>query len=347
MSKPKIFVAQPIPEVALDILREVADVSVYPYMDRQISVDELAAAARRSDWLYVLHETNVTAEVLAANPNLKGIGAMAKFDPCIDLEAARHYGIPIVVEDPADNAFGGVSLTTADLTVGMLLGLAYRLVEADRYTRCGKFRQEQTNALLGLGCLGKTVGLIGLGKVAEYMVPRLTPFGLDLTYTKRTRLDPERERDLGIGWCASLDDLLRTSDFVCVACDYNPSTHELIGPRELGLMKPSAFLINTARGRIVSEQALVAALQDKRIAGAALDVYWNEPPHVQDPHVPEALLALDNVILAPHNGGATVDVREHRTSSVARFMVQMITTGRAPHILNPEVLDQQRRSRSV
>jgi glyoxylate reductase len=340
MTKPKVFIAQPIPDVALDILRDAADVTVYPYMDRQISVAELAAGARNSDWLFVMHETNVTAEVLAANPQLQGIGALAKFDPCIDLDAARRYRIPIIVEDPADNAFGGVSLTTADLTVGMLLGLAYRIVESDRYTRCGKFRQEQTMALMGLGCLGKTVGLIGMGKVAEYMVPRLKAFGLRVIYTKRTRLDPALEMGLGIDWCAHLDDLLATSDFVCVACDYNASTHKLIGRRELDLMRPSAFLINTARGRIVDERELVLALQEKRIAGAALDVYWNEPPHTLDPSVPDALCALENVILAPHNGGATVDVRRHRTSEVARFMVQMMKTGRAPHILNPEVLAQ-------
>jgi lactate dehydrogenase-like 2-hydroxyacid dehydrogenase len=333
MTKPRVFVAQPIPEPALDILREAAEVEVYPYLDRQISVAELAAGARRAEWLYVLHETNVTAEVLEANPRLKGIAAMAKFDPCIDFAVAHRLNIPIIVEDPTDSAFGGVSITTADLTVGMLLGLAYRIGEADRYTRCGKFRQEQTMALMGLGCLGKSVGLIGMGKVAEAMVPRLKPLGLEVIYTKRTRLPDVRERELGIAWCDSLDALLGRVDYVVVACDYNGSTHKLIGRRELDLMKPSAFLINTARGRIVDEPELIAALQDRRIAGAGLDVYWDEPPHVQDPAVPEALCRLENVMLAPHNGGATVDVRVHRTSEVARFLVQMIRTGRAPHVL--------------
>ena len=338
MIRPRVFVVQPIPEVALAILREAAEVTVYSYMDRQISEAELVAAAQRSDWLFVMHETNVTPAVFEANPALHGIGALAKFDPCIDLDAAKRHRVPIVVEDPADNAFGGVSVTTADLTMGMLLGLAYRMVEADRYTRCGRFRQEQTMALMGVGCLGKTVGLIGLGKVAEYMVPRLRAFDMQVTYTKRTRLDPTREAALGISWLPSLDDLLSASDFVCVACDYNPSTHKLIGRRELDLMKPGAFLINTARGRIVDEHELILALQDRRIAGAGLDVYWDEPPHTTDPHVPDALCRLDNVILAPHNGGATVDVRGHRTASLARFMVQMIRTGKAPHILNKEIL---------
>jgi hypothetical protein len=118
MTRPRVFVVQPIPEVALAILREAAEVTVYPYMDRQISEAELAAAAQRSDWLFVMHETNVTAAVFEANPALKGIGALAKFDPCIDLDAARRHRVPIVVEDPADNAFGGGSIRISGAAIG-------------------------------------------------------------------------------------------------------------------------------------------------------------------------------------------------------------------------------------
>jgi lactate dehydrogenase-like 2-hydroxyacid dehydrogenase len=334
--KPKVFVTQPIPEVALDVLRQAADVTVYPYMDRQISVDELVANAKRSDWLFVLHETNVTAEVIYANPNLKGIGAMASSNPHIDMEAANARKLPVILEDPK-LTYPGVAPTTADLTMAMLLGLAYRLVESDRYTRCGKFRQEQTMALMGIGCPGKTVGLVGMGKLAEHMVPRIRAFGMHPLYTKRTRLSAEREQNLGIEWTPELDDLIRRSDFVCLACDYNPSTHKLIGKRELDLMKPTAYLINTARGRIVDEPELIRALQEKRIAGAALDVYWNEPPVTQDPEVPEELCKLDNVILAPHNGGATWDVRGRKAASVAHGMVQMMRGERPAALLNPEI----------
>jgi lactate dehydrogenase-like 2-hydroxyacid dehydrogenase len=338
--KPKVFVVQPIPEPALDILRQEAEVTVYPYLDRQIGVDELAAAARRSDWLYVLHETNVSAEVLEANPRLTGIGAMARFDPHIDMDAANRLGIPVVVEGPSEG-HAGVHLTTADLTMAMLLGLAYRLVEADQYTRCGKFKQEQTMALMGLGCPSKTVGLIGMGKVARHMVPRIRAFGMNAVYTKRSRLDGAEERAMGLEWIADLDNLLKRSDYVCVLCDYNEGTHKLIGRRELDLIGPDSYLINTGRGRIVDEPEMILALQEKRIAGAALDVFWNEPPHTLDPEVPPALFKLDNVILAPHNGGATLDVRIARTSSVARAMVSAMR-GRWPKtILNPEVLKRR------
>jgi phosphoglycerate dehydrogenase-like enzyme len=337
--RPKVFVVQPIPEAALDVLREAADVSIYPYMDRQISVDELAAAARRADWLLVMHETSVTAEVINANPNLKGIGSFASSTPHIDMEAAHARRIPIVIGDPKLSPT--VSRATADLTMAMLLGLAYRLVDSDRYTRCGKFRQEQTVALMGIGCPEKTVGLIGLGKVAEIMAPRIKAFEMRTLYTKRTRLPIAREKELDVEWVPQLDDLIRRSDFVCIACDYNPSTHKLLGKHELDLMKPEAYLINTARGRIVDEPELIRALREKQIAGAALDVFWNEP-YIDDhspaiePWVPEELCKLDNVILAPHNGGATWDVRGGKGVMVARGMVEMMRGGRAS-LLNPEI----------
>jgi lactate dehydrogenase-like 2-hydroxyacid dehydrogenase len=336
---PKVFVVQPIPEAALNVLREAADVTVYPYMDRQISVEELAAAAKRADWLLVMHETSVTAEVINANPNLKGIGSFASSTPHIDMKVANGRKIPIVIADPKLSPT--VSRATADLTIAMLLGLAYRLVDSDRYTRCGKFRQEQTLALMGIGCPGKTVGLIGLGKVAEIMAPRIKAFEMHTLYTKRTRLPAAQEKELDVEWVPQLDDLIRRSDFVCIACDYNPSTHKLFGKRELDLMKPEAYLINTGRGRIVDEPELIRALQEKRIAGAALDVYWNEP-YIDDhepstkPWVPEELCKLDNVILAPHNGGATWDVRGGKGVMVARAMVEMMRGGR-PSLLNPEI----------
>jgi len=251
--RPKVFVVQPIPEVALDLLRQEAEVAVYPYMDRQITVDELAAAAKRVDWLFVMHETNVNADVISANPNLKGLGCIASNSLHIDVAAVNARRIPIVLGDPKIT----VSRSTADLTMAMLLALAYRLVDSDRYTRGGNFRQEQTMALMGPGCPGKTVGLLGLGKVGEFMVPRLSAFDMQVIYNKRHRLAGEREQAMDVAWVSGLDDLLRRSDFLCVLCDYNSSTHKLIGKRELDLMKREAYLINTARGRIIDEPALI------------------------------------------------------------------------------------------
>lgn len=339
--KPRVFVVQPIPDVALATLREVADVTVYPYMDRQITVDELVANAKRCDWLFVLHETNVTAEVIYANPNLKGIGCMAGGHLYIDMDAANACKIPVIVEDPSDTR-GGVSVTTCDLTMAMLLALAYRLVDSHRYTRGGNFRQEQTMALMGLGCPGKTVGLLGLGKVALHMLPRLRAFDMQVIYTKRNRLPLEKEKALGVEWVPELDELMKRSDFLCVLCNYGPHTHKLIGKRELSLMKKDSYLINTGRGRIIDEPALIEALQEKWIAGAAFDVYWNEPywgdpPDTGAPWVPDALRKLDNVILAPHNGGATWDCRGAKALSVARGMVKMMQGERPAALHNPQI----------
>jgi glyoxylate reductase len=340
-------VAQPIPDVALDILREAAEVNVYPHLDRQIGTDELVINAQRSDWLFVLGDTIVPTEVITANPKLKGIGALTKTGANIDLAAATARKLPVVAEDPADRwgpgvgiaVRGGVSLATADLTVGMIIALAYRIVDGDRYTRAGHFKQEQTLALMGVGCPEKTVGMVGMGLVGTYVAPRLRALEMKVVYTKRNRLEAKREASLGITWCNGLDEVIRQSDFLVLACDYNPSTHKLIGEREFGLMKRTAFFVNTARGRLVDEPAMIKALRDGVIAGAALDVYWSEPPETHDPHVPDELRRLENVILAPHNGGATWAVRGRRMASVARNVVKVMNGQRPSGLLNPQIYD--------
>jgi lactate dehydrogenase-like 2-hydroxyacid dehydrogenase len=341
----RVFVAQPITEAALDIIRQEADVTVYPYLDRQITEDELTANVKRNDWLFIASDNIVPAAVINANPAFKGIAASSSRGLFVDIAAATARKLPVFTADPAEYTGdgvdyatrGAVSLATADLTIGMLVSLAYRIVEADRYTRAGHFKQEQTLALMGIGCPGKTAGLIGLGKVAHYMVPRLRAFAMNVLYTKRNRLSAEEERAQGLEWTSSLDDLLARSDFVCVECDCNASTHKLIGARELGLMKRTAYLINTGRGRIIDEPELIRALQNGTIAGAGLDVFYDEPPHTYDPHVPDALRKLDNVILAPHNGGATGYSRGAKQAGVARAIVAMIKGKRAPGLLNPEI----------
>src|SRR5256885_1618958 len=153
MDRPKVFVVQPIPEVALDVMREVADVTVYPYTDRQIAVDVLVANAKRADYLFVMHETTVPAEVINANPDLKGIGAMGGNTALIDFEAANARKLPIVAADRSKVQGGGTYKATAALTMAMILDLAYRVLEADRYSRAGGFRQEQNMDLMGIGCM--------------------------------------------------------------------------------------------------------------------------------------------------------------------------------------------------
>ena len=230
---------------------------------------------------------------------------------------------------------GGVMVATADLTMAMLLAFANRLVDADRYCRADSTFQEQTMALMGHGCSTKTVGLIGLGQVGMHMVPRLRSFNMEILYLKRDRLTPYEEQYLGIEY-AELDDLLARSDYVCLLVDYNDSTHGMIGAREFALMKPTAYVINPARGRIVDEPAMIAALQDGTIAGAGVEVFYNEPPEVWDPHIPAELREMDNVILAPHNGGATYLSRSQQLMLPTQALIELIRGERPRGLLNPE-----------
>jgi len=337
--RPRVFAVQPIPEAPLKVLQEVADVEVFPNMRRQISLSETIDGARRSDYLLGLHGNFVPADVITANPSLKGIAFLGGNTVKVDFDAALALKIPVLsshLEDAAAAYSRGVAVATADLTVAMLLGLAYRLLDADRYTRADATFQEQTMALMGVGCASKTAGLIGLGQVGLHVARRLAGFDMHVLYTKRNRLAPDQEARLGLEY-VTLDELLQRSDYVSVQVSYNATTHKLIGAREFGLMNPTAYFINTARGRIVDEDALIQALQSRKIAGAGLEVFYNEPPTVWDPVVPSALREMDNVILAPHNGGATYDSRSFQIMPLATGIKDLIEGRRPRGLLNPEV----------
>ena len=337
MPKPRVFVFQPIPQVAIDKLLTVADVTVYPHLDRMISMDEMLGAASRHDYLLALHENFIPAEVLRINPNLKGVGILGGKTGMVDYDVALEMKVPVVSVDKELEPTGGPSRNTADLTVAMLLNLAYRVIEADRYTHAGKFKQNQTMALMGVGCPGKTVGMIGLGAMGEYMTPVFRALGLRVLYNKRSRLSDAREKELGATWVDNMDEVFRSADFLVVACALTPDTVELIKARHFDLMKSSAFFINTARGRIVVERDLIDALKAGKIAGAALDVYETEPPERWEVEVPRELCDMPNVILLPHNGGATWQTRGFLLGTVADGIVALIKGERPPTLMNPEI----------
>ena len=322
----RVFVVQPLPSAAIDRLAEVAEVEVFPYSHRAITVAELESAARRSDYIFAMHETPITASVLTANPCLRGVGLNHAHAEFVDIEAARRASVKLL-ETPttseAQRALNGQA--TADLLVGMILCLGYRIVEADRYSRARGYFQEMTMDLMGLGVTGKTASLIGMGRVARYAVPRLRALGMDVVYTKRTRLAPDDELALGVRWIESKDELIACGDYVCMCANLEDTNVRLMTAADFELMKPSAFFVNIGRGRLVDEPALIAALESGRIAGAGLDVYWDEPPVVEEPHIPDALRRLDNVVLTPHNGGATWDSRTRQTLAIADAIVADIT----------------------
>jgi glyoxylate reductase len=327
--KPKVFVVQPIMDVGRRALEEFAEVEVFE-SERMISRPELIDGVRDCEYVWMLGDTPIDAEVIEAAPELKGIATMALFPNVVDVEAATARKLPVTVVPHV------ITRTTCDLTLAHIIGLAWRIVEADRFTRCGRFHQEQSTSFLTTELAGKVVGMIGVGEIGTEIVKRLRAFEMEVVYTKRNRLPEDTEREFDLTWIADRDELLRQSDFVVLMATYNETTHKLIGAREFDLMKPSAFFVNTARGRIVDEPALIEALRERKIAGAGLDVYWNEPP-VSEPAPSPELFEFDNVILTPHMGSATVEARTKMALAVVDNLRAMVAGERAPNAVNPEV----------
>jgi|SRR5918992_3791019 glyoxylate reductase len=329
LSRPRIFVVQPILEVGRNALEEFADVDVFQ-SERMISRPELIHGARDSEYIFMLGDTPIDEEVMESCPKLEGIATMALFPNVVDVKAATARKLPVTVVPHV------ITKTTCDLTMALILGLSWRIIEADRFTRCGRFRQEQSTAFLTHELSGKVVGMIGLGAIGTEIVKRLRAFEMDVVYTKRNRLRVEDERALEVAWIPELDEVFRRSDFVVVMATYNESTHQMIGKGQFELMKPTAFFINTARGRIVDEDALVEALEKKEIAGAGLDVYWHEPP-ISEPRPDPRLFSFENVILTPHMGSATLEARMNMVLAVVENLRAMIEGKRPPNVVNPEV----------
>jgi glyoxylate reductase len=324
VSAPRIFVTQPIPERALARLREIGEVELNPDPIHIVTKPELIAALKRNDYLFCLLHDTVDAEVIAANANLKLIASMAIIPAGIDVAAATARRIPVTTLPPI------VAEATADLHWALLLAVARRVVEGDRALRSGVFPGGQSMRFVGSEVHGKTLGIVGLGTIGEAVARRARGFSMRLLYTKRHRLDEAREAALGVEY-RSLDDLLRESDFISINAALSPETVHLIGEREIALMRPSAYLVNTARGPIVDEKALARALEENRIAGAALDVYEREP--MVDP----GLIDLPNVVLTPHLGSATLETRERMTARVVENIAAVIEGRRPPNICNPEI----------
>lgn len=326
--RPKVFVSHPIPPVAVDRLREVADVELWEGKLRDITLEELESAARRSDYIFCMHQTPVTESMVAANPKLKGYGVSEVSPGLHAVEACKAAGVKLLEGNDKEAIIAGNRRATADLMVGLILCLAYRIVESDTYSRATGFFQEMTMDLMGLGCTNKTASLIGLGRVGRYAVPVLKALDVNVLYTKRHRLSPEDEQALGVEWVENVDDLIARGDYVCMLANFEPANLKMMGAREFALMKPTAYFVNVGRGRLVDEPAMIEALQKGTIAGAGLDVFWYESPVVHDCFIPEELRKLDNVVLTPHNGGATWDSRGRQTLAIANAIVDDIVASR-------------------
>jgi glyoxylate reductase len=326
VSKPRVFVTQPIAESALKRLRTLASVKVYPDDSRIIPHATLIAAVRKADILFCLLHDKIDCKVIAANPKLRHIASQSISPSYIDVAEATARGIPVTAVPPITTE------STADMTFGLMLAVARRMVEGDKLVRAGKFPGGQSRHLLGSIVHGKTLGLIGGGGlIGKAVAKRAQGFSMKVLYWTPRRKSESEEREAGLTF-APFDDVLRQSDFVSLHSPLDAQTKHQIGTREFGLMKKTAFIVNTARGPIIDEAALVRALKAKKIAGAGLDVFEHEPK------VHAELKRVKNVVLEPHLGSATADVRETMANIVVDN-IQALLEGRAPpNCVNPQVL---------
>ena len=322
--RPRVFITQPVARSAIERLRSVAEVDLNPDPVHIATKEELLAAVRTHDVLFCLLHDRVDRDVIAANPGLKAVASMKITPSDIDVAEATARRIPVTVIPPI------VTEATADLHMALLLAVARRVVEGDRLVRSGIFPGAQSSHLEGVILSDKVLGLVGGGgRIGRAVARRARGFGMKLIYWSPRR-KPESEQELGLTY-VPFEQLLAESDFVSVHTPLTLETRHQIGARELSLMKPTAFLINTARGPIIDEPALARALVERRIAGAGLDVFENEP------HVEPALLTLPNVVLTPHLGSAARELREVMANVVVDNIMAVLEGRQPPNCWNPEI----------
>ncbi|NLH92889.1 MAG: D-glycerate dehydrogenase [Candidatus Cloacimonetes bacterium] len=318
MPKPKIFITRNIPQPALDRLAEVFDISIHAN-DKAIGRQQLMEAVKDMDALLCLLTDSIDKELLEAAPRLICVSNLAVGFNNIDLEYANSRNIAVC------NTPGVLTETTADLTWALLLACARRMVEADNYARSGRFEGWEPLLMLGVDVFSKTLGIIGMGRIGSAVARRAEGFGMKVLWFD-PQVDPKTVSDKYER--ADLRHLCSSSDFISIHVPLTPDTHHLVNVELLSLMRPTAVLINTARGPIVDEEALIKALQDKKIAAAGLDVFENEP------EIPAELLELENAVLLPHIGSASIETRTKMALMAAENAIAVIQGTEPPARVN-------------
>jgi glyoxylate reductase len=323
--KPKIYVTRAIFPDVVERLSQHFEVSSNPE-DRIPSPAELIEWAKGKDGLFTTSSERVSAELLAANPQLKAVCNMAVGYNNIDIAAATAAGVMVT------NTPEVLNETTADFGWALLMATARRVTESEHWLRAGQWKKWSYNGFLGADLHHSTLGIIGMGRIGQAIARRSMGFDMKVIYHNRSRLTPELETRANNAQYVSKEELLRTADHVVLVLPYSPAVHHTIGAAELALMKPTATLVNIARGGIVDDKALIAALREKKIAAAGLDVYENEPAFDQD------FLKLSNVVLTPHIASASEPTRRAMANLAADNLIAALTGGTPPNLLNPEVL---------
>jgi len=321
----KIYITQPLATSAIERLRAIADVEVNPDTLHKVTKDELLARIPQLDVLYCLLHDKIDRDIIAAGTRLRMIASMKITPSDIDVEAATARRLPVTVIAPI------VTEATADIHFALILAVARRVVEGDHLVRAGVFPGAQSAHLLGSWVHGRTIGLIGGGgRIGRAVAKRAQGFSMRTLYWTPRRKPEAEECEAGLTY-VPYDQLLAESDFVSVHAPLNAETRHLVGERELRLMKPTAFLVNSARGPVVDEKALVRVLKERRIAGAGLDVYENEPLVEPD------LLTMKNVVLTPHLGSAVTELRESMANVVVDNIMAVLDGRQPPNCWNAEI----------
>jgi glyoxylate reductase len=323
--KPNIYVTRRLPEGAMQVLEERFDVECNPY-DRVLDRQELLAAVKGREGILPLLTDCIDDELLdAAGPQLKIVANYAVGFNNIDVPACTRRKIP------ATNTPGVLTDTTADLAMTLLLAIARQVVPADAYARAGKYKGWAPLLFLGTDVHHKTLGIMGFGRIGMAIAKRAAGFDMNIIYHDALRAAPEVERQYGATYVDKAT-LLAESDFISLHVPLMPETHHLISTPELEAMKKSAYLVNTSRGEVLDEKALVKALQENQIAGAGLDVFEFEPA------IEKELTEMDNVIILPHIASASIETRTKMGLVAAENLTAVLLENRTPpNCLNPEV----------
>ena len=321
--KPKVFLTRELPPESMKLLSEAADLT-YNQEDRTLTKQEVIDGVQNADGLICLLNDNIDQEIITSGPNLRVVANFAVGYNNIDVEAATLRGLPVT------NTPGVLTDSTADMAWALLMDAARRVSEGDRMVRTGQWAGWGPLQLLGADITGSTLGIIGFGRIGQAVAKRARGFEMRICYWNRTRLSKEQEAAFGVEYLP-MNELLSESDFVSVHVALNESTRHLIGAKEFEVMKPSACLINTARGPVVDEGALVTALKQGDIASAGLDVYEQEP--LLEP----GLYDLENVVLAPHLGSATIGTRTKMGNMAVENCLMACSGQRPTNLVNPEI----------
>jgi glyoxylate reductase len=320
--KPKVFLTRQLPPAVMERLERETDLA-WHREDRVATRAEVIAGMKDRDALFCNILDRVDGELLDACADIKVVANFGVGFNNIDVAAATARKIPVT------NTPGVLTDATADIAFALLLAVARRLGEGERIVRAQKWEGWQPLQLLGADVTGATLGIIGFGRIGQAVARRAKAFDMRVIYRNRSA-QPDAS---GLGATrVSMEELLRQSDFVSLHVAYNSETHHLLDEPQFASMKPTAFVINTARGAVINEAALVRALQTKQIAGAGLDVFEREP------QMAPGLAGLENVVLAPHLGSATIGTRTKMGMIAVDNLLAVCEGRRPPNCVNPEVL---------